>query len=557
MRRDLAQLTGRAYDLIIVGAGAHGAWAAWDATLRGLKVALVERGDFGCATSANSLKVLHGGFGYLQSLDIARLRLSLAETATLLRLAPRLAQPLPCLLPLRHGLKQLPPLMDAACRAYNLLGGDLARGADGRRLLPKARVIAPAELGQWAPESLTRGARAGLLWHDGLIIDSERLTLAVVQAAWRGGAAVANYVDASEVIVRDGWAMGVRAKDAIGGGELEIRGKAVLVAAGPWTRELAGQPLRQPQWALGCNVVLDRPLGRAAVAVRSPFGRDKDPLRGGRLRFMAPWRGRTMLGTSYRLSLGAPQRPAVWADDFLALLDEFNRACPELAAQPHEACLTHWGLLPLARGGVAPLGGGLSTRPQVRAMAVSGGPKRLFALSPVELTNARALAQRAVDLVLAHLGLSGRACRTARQPLWDEPAAGAAKPPVDLDQALIDRLAGDYGHDAAQVAALAAEDQTLAQPLSADCPVLGCQVLFAVRREMATRLIDVALRRTDLGKLGPPSDAAVKRAAAIMARELAWDDQRLDDELTLARRAFFLTRQVRQAQGRPLKRFIG
>lgn len=552
MRRDLAQLTSREYDLIVVGAGVHGAWAAWDAVLRGLKVALVERGDFGGATSGNSLQMLDCWPSPPRLLDVASLRTSLAETATILRLAPHLAQPLPCLLPLRHGLKQFPPLLNAACRAHSLLHG----GMD-EPLPPKAKVIPAAELGQWAPEPLVRGARAGLLWHNGQLDDAQRLCLALADAAWRGGAAVANYVDVREVITRNGWAVGVRARDVIDDAELEIRGRAVLVAAGPWTRELTGQAPRQPQWALGCNVVLDRPIGRAAVALRSPFGRHKDPLRGGRLLFMAPWRGRTILGASYRLSLGAPQRPAVWADDFLTLLGLFNRACPELALQPQEVCSVRWGLLPLAQGGVAPLGGGLSTRPQVRAMAISGGPKRLFALSPVDLTTARALAQRAVDLVLAHLGLRGRACRTARQPLWDEPAALTANPPSAIDQASLDRLAVDYGHNAAQVAALAADDQALAQPLSADCPVLGCQVAFAARREMAARLADVILRRTEMGKFGPPPDEAVRRAATIMARELGWGDKRLDDELTLARRAFFLTRQVRQAQGQPLKRFIG
>src|SRR5512134_501219 len=94
MRRDSAALADREFDLLVAGAGAHGAFSAWDAALRGFSVALVDRGDFASGTSSNSLKIAHGGLRYLQKLDIRRMRASAAERSTLVRLAPHLLRPL-------------------------------------------------------------------------------------------------------------------------------------------------------------------------------------------------------------------------------------------------------------------------------------------------------------------------------------------------------------------------------------------------------------------------------------------------------------------------------
>ena len=99
MRRDLTALVGRTFDVVVVGGGVSGAAIAWDAAQRGLSVALVERGDFGGATSANSLKVVHGGIRYLQHLDVARVRESSRERSAWLRIAPHLVRPLPLLVP--------------------------------------------------------------------------------------------------------------------------------------------------------------------------------------------------------------------------------------------------------------------------------------------------------------------------------------------------------------------------------------------------------------------------------------------------------------------------
>ena len=109
------------YDLIIVGGGIYGATLLWEATLRGLSVILVEKNDFCSATSANSLKIIHGGLRYLQSFDLKRIRESATEQNCLLKIASHLVQPLPCIIPTYKQAKSSKLAMFAAFKLYKLI----------------------------------------------------------------------------------------------------------------------------------------------------------------------------------------------------------------------------------------------------------------------------------------------------------------------------------------------------------------------------------------------------------------------------------------------------
>ena len=106
MRRDLKKLSEQKYDLLIIGGGVNGLATAWDATLRGLNVALVEKSDFGGASSAASLKIIHGGLRYLQHFDFPRMKESIRERSNMLRIVPHLIDPFPFMVPTYgHGMK--------------------------------------------------------------------------------------------------------------------------------------------------------------------------------------------------------------------------------------------------------------------------------------------------------------------------------------------------------------------------------------------------------------------------------------------------------------------
>src|SRR4029450_9536243 len=100
MTRDLDRLTGRTFDVLVVGGGIYGLTIAYDAAQRGLAVALVERDDFGSGASFNHLRTIHGGLRYLQSLALRRARESVHERRTVARVAPQAVRPMPFAVPL-------------------------------------------------------------------------------------------------------------------------------------------------------------------------------------------------------------------------------------------------------------------------------------------------------------------------------------------------------------------------------------------------------------------------------------------------------------------------
>jgi glycerol-3-phosphate dehydrogenase len=137
VKRNLVQLTSNIYDLLVIGGGIYGAWVAWDATLRGLSVALVDKGDFGSATSSNSLKIIHGGFRYLQHGDFRRMRESIGERRNLMRVAPHLVHPLPVLIPTYGHWMQRKELLTLALAMNDLIGVDRNWGNDPQKYIPR------------------------------------------------------------------------------------------------------------------------------------------------------------------------------------------------------------------------------------------------------------------------------------------------------------------------------------------------------------------------------------------------------------------------------------
>ena len=253
--RDLQAAATEPWDLLVIGGGMQGATLALEAARRGLATLLVERGDFGGGTTAASLRIVHGGLRYLQGLDLARHRESVAESRWLLREFPGLVEPLPCLLPLysppRGGrLRRFAPF-----RAAFAVDALLAR----ERGLPRGRLLGPAETVALFPGVDREGLRGAALWHDATVPDPRKLVSELLRRACDAGARAFDHVEAAELRVEDGRARGARLVDGESGRSFEVRAGAVARCAGPW-----GHPM------LAFNLLLDRePLWRGAVAVAS------------------------------------------------------------------------------------------------------------------------------------------------------------------------------------------------------------------------------------------------------------------------------------------------
>jgi glycerol-3-phosphate dehydrogenase len=460
VKRDLAALAAREWEVVVVGGGIYGAAVAWDAAQRGLAVALVEREDFGCGASWNSLKTIHGGMRYLQRLDLGRLRQSARERAVLLAIAPGIVRPLPFVVPTYgHGATGREALA-LGLFLNDWITRDRNRGLPPDRRVPDGRTVPAREALRLLPGLERRGLTGAALWHDAQAASTERLTLAFVLAAAGAGALPANHAEVVALLRAGGRVAGVAVRDGLGGATLEVRGRVVVNAAGPWADELLARGgLRRPPAPLlrARNLVLRRP---PAV----PFA--AGAASGGRFLFLVPWQGRTIAGTSYEPAQAPPTDP-------LAFLDEAARAFPWAGIGRDDVSLVHEGLVP-GRDGAS----GLATRPRLLDHEAEDGLPGLVSLQGVKYTTARLVAERAVDLVVRRLSREAPPCRTAVTPL---PQARLPSGP------------------------------------------LAERALRAVRDEMALTLADAVLRRLDLGTAGPPSPEDLDAVARVMAGELGWD----------------------------------
>jgi glycerol-3-phosphate dehydrogenase len=235
-----------------------------------------------------------------------------------------------------------------------------------------------------------------------------------------------------------------------------------------------------------------------------------------------PWRGRLLVGTSHGADLCGPDQTLVHQGELEAFLAEVNSAFPWLGLAPDDVALVHRGVVPAkVTAGQPP---SLLDHAEVRDHA-AGGIEGAVSVVGVKYTTARAVAGRAIALVLRKLG---------RQ--------ASAMGEVSLVAGDGTRLGARYGAESARVAALALSEPALAAPVAVGADVTGAEVLHAVRHEMALTLEDVVVRRTALGAIGHPGDAAVAACASLVARELGWSADRVRDEIAAFARFYEIGR---------------
>lgn len=382
IRRDPKGASRERYDLIVVGGGVYGIMIALEATRRGLHPVLLERAEFAAATSANSLRVLHGGLRYLQRLDLRRSLESIDERAWWLRNFPDHTRPLPCLMPLYgEGLRR-PLALRVALGLNELLCR--VRGGD---LLPQGRVIGPDAVREIFPGVDPDGLKGGALWYDAFAHDTPRLLLEVLRWACAEGAVALDQVEATGLLVESGWSTGVRARDVENDAELHFRAPVVINAAGPWVPAFATAcgghaPGLVP--TLAWNVAFRRPaLADHALAVRP---RRKS----GQTYFLVPWQNMLLAGTGHAVWCEGPERVRVPESLLLTYIAELNAAVPGLRLKDDEVVRVFAGLLPGRRAGTADL----AERPVIVDHRAAGGPAGLYSVIGVKLTTARAVAAR-------------------------------------------------------------------------------------------------------------------------------------------------------------------
>jgi glycerol-3-phosphate dehydrogenase len=444
IERAPAEASADRYDLIIVGGGIYGATLALEAALRGLRPLLLERNDFGSATSWNSLRFIHGGFRYLQSFDIGRLRQSALERRWYLRNFPDLVKPISVRMPLYDtGMRRPLPLL-AAGLVNDLLTLDRNVGVNVPERVPPVRIDSVPTTQLAVPKLQSTSISGSVLWHDGVMLDSSRVLIEIIRWAVAAGARCLNYAEAQELLEHNGQVQGLRGHDRDADQEFEFRAPVVVNCAGPWVGELAERwgavdpALFLPSLAL--NLHLDvAPPAETALALPSSQA-------DGGVYVLREWHGGTLVGTCHfpcREEAGTPLREG---PEVMAFLADLNEAMPQLKVRADNVRAILWGQLPVTNPGQM----NLRVRDVIRDHGRAGGPRGLYSVSGVKFTTARCVADQTLKVICADGAAAMRQRSEVPRParnLWPSPdapgltlrAVAALEAALHLDDVLLRR----------------------------------------------------------------------------------------------------------------------
>jgi glycerol-3-phosphate dehydrogenase len=549
-QQNLDRLASESFDLLVIGGGITGAGVALDAAGRGLRTALVERGDFAAGTSSRSSKLVHGGLRYLQQKEFRLVYEALAERQRLLRLAPHLVKPLPFLIPVfaagvagQAKARAYARGIGTALWMYDVTGG--ARIGKLHKRLSKRKAL------ELMPDLDGRKLAAGFLYYDARV-DDARLTLMVVKTAASLGAVAANRVEATGLLRTGGRVGGAVLTDRLTGRQLETRAAVVINAAGVWADELRaldeGANPRSIRPAKGVHITL--PAGRPALDIAAvlPVPRDRRSV------FVIPWGDRIYVGTTDTDYDGPLEDPQCTAADIDYLLGALNAWVTKPVGR-HEVLSSWAGLRPLVGGSEpaadasSPGGSGVSgkaarTADLSRRHSVRVAPSGLVTIVGGKLTTYRAMAEDTVDEAVGVMRLQrssagSRDHRAARVPDsrsgstplfgadgYDELTEPDAAERLGLPADVVAHLAGRFGGHARAVAATVRDRPELGERLVPGLPYLKAEAVYAVRYEMALTLEDVLSRRTRALLLDAAATAGAAPAAAeLIGAELGWSEE--------------------------------
>jgi glycerol-3-phosphate dehydrogenase len=530
-------------DVLIVGAGINGAGLFRDLCEQGLKVVIVDKGDFGSGTSAAPSRLIHGGIKYLETGELGLVAQSTLERNLLLRNAPHLVRPLPTVIPIFSWLKGI----GAALRT--LAGSTSAPRSRGallikiglamydfygarQRVMPRHAMWSKANALRTIPPLTPRIVAAGT-YFDATVRHPERLVLELLQDG-RSASGASEALNYCAISGTDGQSVLV---DLPGGGSRRFRPRIVVNAAGPWIDSVnaaLGAPSRLIGGTKGSHILLDHPdLIRALDGHMIYFEADD-----GRICLVFDYLGKALVGST-DIRASDPDAVRCEDDEVEYLLQSLLALLPGLAFDRSQIAYAYSGIRPLPNSdGTDP---GLISRDHSAPVAEPTETRVWPVVSLVggKWTTFRGFAEEVADMLLERLGArrrvstrelaigGGKGFPTAAEPRksWVEAAVretGASRQRAEI---LLDR----YGTTA---------DALLRHERAGPCAEIPdapgyttSEIEWLARTGQVVRLEDVVLRRTTLAITGSLSRRGLEAVADVVSASLKWTTERRDLEL--------------------------
>jgi glycerol-3-phosphate dehydrogenase len=520
MKRDFSLLEGRNVDLLVCGGGIYGAWTAYDAALRGLSVVIVEQGDWASATSSASSKLIHGGLRYLETYDFKLVRKAILERQILLELAPHRVWPLRFGVPIykdsRIGTLQL----KAGLILYDFLAGRPGKIMAGAGIAH--RHFDRAAFAERFPALADEGLKGGFTYGDAQT-DDARLVLELIAGAMTVGAVCMNYCKLTGFIETDGKVSGATLQDQLNHNSVEIHAKQIVNTTGQWTAT-SGPGREWCRLSKGIHLVMPAlPTNEALLLTAKSDGR---------VFFMIPWYGMTLLGTTDTEYSGDLEHIAVEPEEVAYLLAEANHYL-KTAWTEADIVGRYAGVRVMKRSD------------QASPSAVSRDWEMKTARNGThfsiggKLTSAREDAACIVDTVCAQLGMDLPCATRSRRFPWAPQenysewsvAISAQARQLGIDQETAKWLMRRHGKRVEEVLLSIKGDPRLAEWIVPALPFIYADLLFCARNEMVIQLDDLLRRRMPLLILAKLTEVTLHRIAETVAATMGWDKAAINREV--------------------------
>lgn len=509
------------YDIVVIGGGVNGAGIARDAALRGLKVLLLEKSDFGGGTTSWSSRLIHGGLRYLEYAEIPLVFESLHERRRLRQLATHLVTQLRLNIPVYKESRRSKFIINLGMIAYDLL-------SIGKKI-PRHKMLSRDELLSEEPGLRQEGLVGGAQYYDAQVAFAERLVIENIISAAEAGADVRNHSPVIGINVSRGSVHSLQFLDYKSGEEVEVSAPVLINAAGPWVDNVLATVNREmPQFmggTKGSHIIVAPFDGAPKSAFYIEAHQDGRPF------FVIPWNKQYLIGTTDIRYDGDPADVVASDEELQYLLDETNRVFPTAKLDKADIHYAYAGVRPLPKREKGPESA--ITRKHI-IFKHKQQARGLISIIGGKLTTYRNLAEQAVDAALKLSGLAAESCRTRTLPLpgaagLDE-AIEQLTDAAELSPACITRLREIYGSRAVEIARLQKAEYS-DNYLDEARTVLAAEVAFVIQHEFASNLIDIMHRRMMVGLNRDQGLPMAESIAAIAADVIGWNKSEQNQQL--------------------------